>query len=74
LSINLSERFIDHMKLKKEEDQSVDVSALLRRGNKIIKGRRGWEGLGRKRGEGGEKGGQEQVWEETEEMYRGSGY
>ena len=47
----------DHMKLKRKEDQRVDASVLLRRGNKIIKGSRGWEGLGRKRGEGGEKRG-----------------
>jgi hypothetical protein len=33
----------------------VDSSVLLRRGNKIIKGSRGWEGLGRKRSRGGEK-------------------
>ena len=65
-------QFTDHMKLKKE-DQSVDASVLLRRGNKIIKGSRGWEGLGRKRGVEGEKEGQNQVWEEMEEMYRGSG-
>ena len=45
---------IDHMKLKKKEDQSVDASVLLRRGNKIIIGGRGWEGLRRKR-EGGEE-------------------
>jgi len=48
----------------------VDASILLRRGNKIIKGSRGWEGL-RKRG-GREKEGQNQVWEEME-MCRGSG-
>jgi hypothetical protein len=29
------------MKLKKKEDQSVDASVLLRRGNKIITGDRG---------------------------------
>jgi hypothetical protein len=29
-------QFIDHMKLKKKEDQSVDASMLLRRGNKIL--------------------------------------
>ena len=46
----------DHMKLKRKEDQRVDASVLLRRGNKIIKGSRGWEGLWRKRREGGEKG------------------
>ena len=28
-------QFINHMKLKKKEDQSVDTSTLLRRGNKI---------------------------------------
>jgi hypothetical protein len=28
-------QFTDHMKLKKKEDQSVDTSILLRRGNKI---------------------------------------
>jgi hypothetical protein len=31
----------DHMNLKKKEDQSVDASVLLRRGNKIITGGRG---------------------------------
>jgi hypothetical protein len=29
-------QFIDYMKLKKKEDQSVDVSVALRRGNKIL--------------------------------------
>jgi hypothetical protein len=38
----------DHMKDKKE-DKSVDASVLLRRGNNIIMGGRGWEGLGRKK-------------------------
>jgi hypothetical protein len=47
----------DHMKFKKKEDQSVDVSVLLRGGKKILTGDRGWEGLGRKRGEGGGKRG-----------------
>jgi hypothetical protein len=28
-------QFTDHMKLKKKEDQSVDASVLLRKGNKI---------------------------------------
>jgi hypothetical protein len=41
------------MKLKKE-DQNVDASVTLRRKNKILRGSRGWEGLGRKRG--GEEG------------------
>jgi hypothetical protein len=42
------------MKLKKKEDQkkSVDASVLVRRGNKIIMGGRGWDVLGRKRGRG----------------------
>ena len=44
----------DHMKLKRKEDQRVNASVLLRRGNDIIKGSRGWEGLGRKSGGGGE--------------------
>jgi hypothetical protein len=30
-------KFTDHMKIKKKEDQSVDVSVFLRRGNKIQK-------------------------------------
>jgi hypothetical protein len=46
-------QLMDHMKLKRKEEQRVDASVLLRRGNKIIKGR-GWEGLGKKRGEGRE--------------------
>ena len=32
-------QFTDYMKLKKKEDQSVDSSVLLRRGNKILMGR-----------------------------------
>jgi hypothetical protein len=59
------------MKLKRKEDQTVDVSVLLRRGNKIFKGSRDFKGLGRKWRGGG--GGRNQVWEEMEEMYRGSG-
>jgi hypothetical protein len=61
------------MKLKKKEDQSVDASVLLRRGNKVITGGRGWEGLGRKRRGEGRKGGQDQVWEEMGDRYRASG-
>jgi hypothetical protein len=45
------------MKLKKKEDQRVDASVLLRRGNNIIKRSKGWEGLGRKIEERGIKGG-----------------
>jgi hypothetical protein len=41
-------QFTDHMKLKKKENQNVDASTLLRRGNKILMGGRGWEGLERK--------------------------
>jgi hypothetical protein len=47
---------------KRKEDQRVDASVLLRRQNKIIKGNRGWKGLGRKIGGGGEKEGKNQVW------------
>jgi hypothetical protein len=35
----------DHMKLKRKEDQRVGASVLLRKGNNIIKGSRGWEGF-----------------------------
>ena len=34
---------MNHMKLKRKEDQRVDASVLLRRGNKIIMGGRGRE-------------------------------
>jgi hypothetical protein len=44
------------MKLKRKENQRVDASILLRRGNKIIKGSRGQEGLGRKRRGEGKRG------------------
>ena len=49
-------KFIDHMKFKKKEDQSVDTSVLLRSGNKIIMGGRGEEGHEREREEDGERG------------------
>jgi hypothetical protein len=46
-------QFTSHIKLKEEEDKSVNISILFGRGNKIIKGGKGWERLGRKkRGEG----------------------
>jgi hypothetical protein len=61
-------QLMDHMKFKRKEDQRMGASVLLRSGNKIIKGSGGWEGLGRKR-RGGRDEGQNQVWEETEEMY-----
>jgi hypothetical protein len=44
------------MKLKKKEDQSLDASVLVRKGNKLLTGARGWERLGIQRGEEGEKG------------------
>ena len=44
------------MKLKRKEDQRVGASVLLTRGNKIIKESRRWEGLGRKRSGGGDRG------------------
>jgi len=66
-------QLIDRMKFKKKEDQSMSTSALLRSGNKIIMGVKGWGVFGRKR-EGGEENGQGQMWEEKGEMYRGSGY
>jgi hypothetical protein len=47
------------MKFKRKEDQRVDASVLFRRGNKIIKVSRVWEGHGRKRREGGGKRGEE---------------
>jgi len=42
------------------------LQSTLRRGSKIIKGRRGWEGLWRKRGRVVGKEEQNQVWEEME--------
>jgi hypothetical protein len=53
-------KLTDHMKLKKKEDQSVDASVLLRRGNKIIMGARGRERPGKNR-EGVGKWEQDQV-------------
>ena len=47
---------MNHMKLKRKEDQRVDASVLLRMGNNTIKGSRGWEELGRKREGGGGRG------------------
>ena len=43
------------MKLKRKEGQRVKASVLFRRGNKIIKGRTGWERLDRKKRGKGEK-------------------
>ena len=50
----------------------MDASVLLKRGNKIITGGRGWERIERKRGDGEEKRRHEQMWEEMGEIYRGS--
>jgi hypothetical protein len=58
-------KLTNHMKLKKKEAPSVDTLVLLRRENKIITGGRRRKGPWRK-GEGGRKRGQDQVWEETE--------
>jgi hypothetical protein len=44
-------KWVGDPNLKKKEDQSVDVSVLFRRGNKIIMGSREREGHGRKREE-----------------------
>jgi hypothetical protein len=61
---------MDHMKLKRKEDQRVDASVLLRRENNIIKGSTGWEGFRRKRGwEGGKRG---RIRYGRKEMYKGS--
>ena len=62
---------MDYMKLKRKEDQRMDASVLLRRGNKIIKGSRGWEELGRNRREGRGKRRGESCMGGDEEMYRG---
>jgi hypothetical protein len=53
-------QFTDHMKLKRKKDQKVDAS-------KEVEDRRD---LG-EREEGEEKEGQNHIWEEMEEMYRG---
>jgi hypothetical protein len=49
----------------------VGASVLHRRGNKIINGNRELEGHGRKtRGQGKRRGGENQVWEEIEVIYK----
>jgi hypothetical protein len=55
----------NHMELKKKENQSIDVSILRTRGDKIITRGRGREGPVRKRGGGVGRGKQKQVLEET---------
>ena len=58
------------MKLKRKEDQRVDASVLLRKGNKIIKGNRGWEGLGRRKKGRGEKGVESGIREDGRDVQR----
>ena len=62
----------DHIKVKRKESQRVDASVLFRKRNKIILDSRQWERLGWKRRGGWEKEGKNEVWEEIEDMYRGS--
>jgi hypothetical protein len=53
----------NHMKFNKKEDQCVNASNLLRRGNKIIMASRGKGDLGgRGKGRRRLKKGQDQVW------------
>ena len=51
----------------------MDVLVPLKRGNKTIKGSRGWEQLRRKRKGGEEKRGKSHVWQEMVEIYKGPG-
>jgi hypothetical protein len=64
---------MNHMKLRKKEDQSVGASVLLRRGNKVIKGGIGWAGLGKKRVKGEGKRGSKIRCGRRLGLYRGSG-
>ena len=43
------------MKLKRKQSQRVDALVLFVRGIDINKGKRGWEGVGKKRERGGKK-------------------
>jgi hypothetical protein len=55
------------MKLRKKKDQSVEASELLRRGNKIVTGRRGtWEEEKRERG----KRGRIRYWRRLDDIQR----
>jgi hypothetical protein len=65
-------QFTDHVKLKKKEDQSVDASVLLRRGNKILTGSIGRKGLGRERGGKGKREAGSGMGEDGGREYRGS--
>jgi hypothetical protein len=60
------------MKLKRKEDQSMYASVLLRKGNKIVMRDRRREGFGRKKMKVRRNGSQDQVCEDTGEMYRRS--
>jgi hypothetical protein len=57
----------DHMKLKKKEDQRVNMLVLYRRGKKIILGGRGGKGSGSERGGERKKRGRDQMQEEIGE-------
>ena len=59
------------MKLNKKEASSMDVSSPLRRGNKIIMEGRGRKASESESGAGGQKAGQDQVWQEIGEKSRG---
>jgi hypothetical protein len=61
-----------HTPYEAQEEGRPKKPVLLRRGNKIFLGSRGLGGCGRKKG-GGVKRGQDQIWEETGMIYRGSG-
>jgi hypothetical protein len=66
LSKNLAISIIhltNYMKVKKKKHQNVGASVLLKWGNKIITGVRERKGLWGEEGKG-EKGEQDQVWEE----------
>jgi hypothetical protein len=60
--------FTDHMKLKKNEDQSVDASVLLRRGNKIqeVEGRRDLGGREEGKGGRGAGSGMSEDWDDIQ--------
>lgn len=58
-------KLTDHMKYKKKENQSVDVSDLLTMVNKIIMGGRGRNDSGREGEKEERKGWHDQLWKET---------
>jgi hypothetical protein len=59
------------MKFKKNNDESVDVSILHRRGNKIVTGGRRREKPGREREGGGKRGGRIRNWKGWERNTEG---